>query len=157
MARYAGHEDKHVVTAGIAFAERLKQVRTRKGWSQAALSERLNELGYPMNRVTLAKIETGGTRARNVTLEEVFAISYALGVSPLFMSVPYSPESRLQVVPVLRPSTPLVARAWLAGGWTLADEDVDFFARELPPDERFIDVMRDLWSRRQHDQQEEES
>lgn len=135
MATHEGLDRKHLVTAGEAFAERLKQVRTRKGWSQQRLANQLAELGYPINRVTLNKIERGGLRAKNVRLEEVLAIAYALGVSPVWLMAPYSMESRLVVVPALRPSTPGVARRWLAGVDTLADEDPRFAFTERPPEE----------------------
>ena len=110
-------------------------MRTRKGWTQAQLAEELAEFGYPIDRVTLSKIERGGERARNVKLEEVLAFAYVLGVSPKHLVVPYSMESRLQVVPKRRPSVPGVARRWIAGQDTLADEDPRFFFTELPPEE----------------------
>jgi transcriptional regulator with XRE-family HTH domain len=138
---WKGLEHKDVVTAGEAFAARLKQVRTRHGWTQAQLSRRLEELGYPIDRPTLSKLERGGSRARNVKLEEVVAIAYALDVSPMHLLAPYSMESRLQVVPTVRPSVPGVARRWIAGEWELPGQDPQFWFTEQPP-ERLETIMR---------------
>jgi transcriptional regulator with XRE-family HTH domain len=133
--KWEGLEHKNVVTAGEAFAARVKQVRERKGWKQHDLSRRLGELGYPMDRVTLSKIERGGLRTRNVKLEEVLAIALALEVSPVFLIVPYEQEARLQVAPNVRPSTGAVARGWVEGRWTLTqEEDQRFFFTEQPPE-----------------------
>ena len=41
-------------TAGEVFGSRLRAVRTQLGWTQKRLSERLRELGHPMNRATLS-------------------------------------------------------------------------------------------------------
>jgi transcriptional regulator with XRE-family HTH domain len=144
--KWEGLEHKHIVTAGEAFAGRLKQVRERKGWTQARLAEELEKLDYRLDRVTISKIERGGARAQNVTLEEVLALAFALGVSPKHLVVPYSMEERLQVVPAERPSTTRVARRWIAGEDTLASEDPQFFFRELPPEEleRVMEEAREL-------------
>jgi transcriptional regulator with XRE-family HTH domain len=133
--KWEGLEHKNVVTSGQAFSERLKQVRDRRGLTQAQLSERLSHLGYPIDRVTLSKIEKGGARAQNVKLEEVLAIAYALDVSPKHLIVPYSQESRLSVVPRKRPLIPGDAREWVAGKWPITDQDAWFFYTELPPEE----------------------
>lgn len=139
MAKWKGLEHKRVVTAGEAFAERLKQVRQRHGLTQAQLADRLRELGYPIDRVTLSKIERGGERAKNVKLEEAFAIAYALDVSPKHLIAPYSMESRVSVVPAKRPLGPEDAREWVAGRWPVTDQDARFFYTELPPNE--VDAM----------------
>lgn len=127
-------EPKNIQTPAGAFSERLKQVRDKRGWSQAKLAQRLVELGYPMSRETLAKIETGGTRAENVTLNDVLAISFALGVPPVEMMATYGQESRIRVVKGTPAATTEVVRGWISGAWPLADEDPFVYYGELSPE-----------------------
>jgi transcriptional regulator with XRE-family HTH domain len=134
MATRKELDHKQIVSAGEAFAGQLKRIRTRHQWTQRQLADRLAELGYPIDRPTLSKIERGGERARNVKLEEVVAIAYALDVSPWHLIAPYSMESRLRVVPKEEPFIPGVARTWLAGSWELPGQDARFFFTELPPE-----------------------
>jgi transcriptional regulator with XRE-family HTH domain len=145
MAKWKELEHKQIVTAGQAFAGQLKRIRTRHEWTQRQLADRLAELGYPIDRPTLSKLERGGERARNVKLEEVLAIAYALDVSPYHLIAPYSMESRLEVVPKERPFVPGVVRRWLAAddelpGQDLPGQDPRFFFTELPPE--YIDEVR---------------
>jgi transcriptional regulator with XRE-family HTH domain len=137
------------ITAGQVFARRLRAVRTRRGWSQKALADRLAELGYPVNRVTLTRIEQGGlesanaeavTRAKNVPLETVLAVSFALGVAPLHMIVPFDRDAKVSIISRKQPVGPIMARRWIAGLDTLLDEDPQFFFTETPPED--VDELR---------------
>jgi transcriptional regulator with XRE-family HTH domain len=134
------------VTPGEVFARRMREVRTRRGWSQRELADRLHALGHPIGRVTLTRIEQGGvpgappeavTKARNVSLEDVLAISFALGVAPVHMFVPFDLGDRLclSVVSAKQPVSPGMARRWIAGIDTLLDEDPQFFFTEIPPED----------------------
>jgi transcriptional regulator with XRE-family HTH domain len=134
MAKWQELEHKEIVTAGQAFAGQLKRIRTRHEWTQRQLADRLAELGYPIDRPTLSKLERGGERARNVKLEEVVAIARALDVSPYHLIAPYSMESRLEVVPKERPLVPGIVRRWLAADDELPGQDPRFFFTELPPE-----------------------
>lgn len=101
------------IAPGPLIAERVKHFRERQGWSQRQLAERLEVLGYPINRVTLAKIEGGGTRARNVSVEEMLALAAALSVPPLMLLVPLDGRRLLAT-----PSTPMgsvLALNWIEG------------------------------------------
>ena len=123
------------LAAGEVFARRMREVRERRGWSQQRLSDRLRELGHPLHRVTLAKIEQGGTRARKVPLEDVLAIAAALDVAPLHLFVPFEPSVRLVVGDVA--VAPQHARLWVRGRSPLGIErqDMRIFFSELPPEE----------------------
>jgi transcriptional regulator with XRE-family HTH domain len=71
------------------FAQRVREIRTRRGWTQQKLAERLSELGLPTDRTTVLKIEKGETtRARNVSLREALAIAAALEVAPVHLIAP---------------------------------------------------------------------
>src|SRR4051812_23343015 len=146
---------EEALTAGQVFARRLREVRKRRDWTQEKLAERLRELGFPMHRVTLAKIEKGEKRALHVELEEVLAISFALGVSPLHMIVPFDPEAQVKVVEKRQAVWPEWMRSWLRGKQPLLDEDAGFFLSEIPAEE-LEDVMRQAlevkWGRRANPQ-----
>ena len=135
MARAKQMSDEAAVTTpGEAFGRRLKQVRQRRGWTQAQLSRRLSELDYPIDRVTLSKIERGGERAQNVKLQELLAIAYALGVPPVQMMFPYEDETRVRVIGKQPPAPADDVRGWIAGQWPLyADDDKATYYLERPP------------------------
>src|SRR5512133_2645605 len=98
----------------------MQQVRNRRGLSQADLSKRLNDLGHPIDRVILTRIEAGGQpagkspkahaenkiRAQNIRLKDVLAICAALNVSPAHMLAPYDDDQYVAIVPGIRPSIP---------------------------------------------------
>src|SRR5205085_1594945 len=113
----------------------LRDIRKRRGWSQQQLAERVTRLGHPMHRVTLAKIESGGERSESVRLDEVIALSYVLGVSPLHMIVPFDPDARLRVIATKPHVDAIAARQWLRGEEPLPDQERRFFLSEVPEDE----------------------
>jgi transcriptional regulator with XRE-family HTH domain len=73
-------------TPGEVFAAELRHIRNVHGWSQERLSEEMDRVGYPMERSTIAKIET---RKRPVSLEEALALAVALGVSLKALVLPH--------------------------------------------------------------------
>src|SRR5262245_60670882 len=130
-------EMEEETTAGVVFGQRLTQVRTKRGITKAALSRRLDELGHPLHRVVLGEIEAGGTRARNVSLEDVLAIAYALGVPPLQMMFPYDDETRVRIVSNRPPVEPDQLRLWIWGahGGNIEEADEVTYMLELPEKE----------------------
>jgi transcriptional regulator with XRE-family HTH domain len=99
---------KQTKSPSEAAAEELKRVRMRKGWNQQQLADRLYELGAPIDRATISKIETGD---RRITLDEVFWFSYALGVTPTALILPRPFGSRVAVTPTTSLET------WQAVDW----------------------------------------
>ena len=100
-------------SASKVFSERLSAERKRKGWTQRHLVERMAEIGSPVDRSVLAKIEAGG---RKVAIDEVVAFAYALGVPPLSLLLPQS-RNRGEVEIAGNVSVPISkARAWWRGG-----------------------------------------
>jgi transcriptional regulator with XRE-family HTH domain len=119
-----------------AAAEELRRVRTRKGWNQQQLADALHELGAPIDRATISKIETG---ERRITLDEVFLFAYALGVSPAALVLPRPARSMVAVTPTTS-VTALEALHWLRGVYSLAEGEWDdaeerFFAEETLDEE----------------------
>jgi hypothetical protein len=83
-----------------------------------------------MPHTNIWKIEEGTKRPENIKLEEVLALSLALGVSPLYMIAPVREVDRLEVVPAFPAADDLIARRWLRGLDILHGEDPRFFFRE---------------------------
>jgi transcriptional regulator with XRE-family HTH domain len=91
-------------TITAVFADRLREARAARGWTQTELSEALAAIGSPMDRTTIAKLEKA---QRQVRLEELVALAVALDVSPLYLMFPL----RLEEVVKLTPKTSLESRA----------------------------------------------
>lgn len=120
---------------GQIFGRRVEEWRTRRGLTQEQLAAELRELGYPMVRATVAKIEGRGTRAKNARLEDVLAFALALGVAPVQLIVPDDDEAAVAAAPD-RPLLAPVARAWIQGDWPLEDADSNAYLTDETPDSR---------------------
>jgi transcriptional regulator with XRE-family HTH domain len=113
------------------FAERLREARERKRWSQQDLADRLAEMGEPVDRATIARTETG---ARGVYLDDAVAYAAALGASFLHMVVPLGNDQPVIVAPNLVVS-PIAARQWMRAQAPLRPEDQRTLVTESPDDE----------------------
>jgi transcriptional regulator with XRE-family HTH domain len=111
-------------------ARRVKELRTRHGWSAAQLAERMAESGLPWDRFTVANLERG--RRQNVTLDEVLTLAYVLDVAPVHLVVPTSGSAGYLVTPKFI-TTPDVARTWIRGQMPLGDPRI--YYSEAPEDE----------------------
>jgi transcriptional regulator with XRE-family HTH domain len=92
-------------------AERLAELRQRRGWSQAELADRMAAYGIPWGRTTPGKIEN---RQRNVTVEELVGLAFVLGVSPVALMVPTAVDTEVRLTPNTSTSGPN-AYAWMSG------------------------------------------
>jgi transcriptional regulator with XRE-family HTH domain len=67
-------------------ADRIREVRQRRGLSQRALAEIIDsELGYSLDAPTISKIEK---RTRSVTLDDLLVIAAALNIAPFALLRP---------------------------------------------------------------------
>jgi transcriptional regulator with XRE-family HTH domain len=124
-------ESNQNIRPGAIFARRVKEARKRRAWSQQTLADRLTELGYPMTRVVLTKLERND---RQVTLEDVFAFAVALGVAPVHLLVPLDDDEQVAVVPT-RSFSAVVVRGWLRGLYPAGKETLGVWLSELPASE----------------------
>lgn len=83
---------------GEVFRQRLQEARAARRWTQQQLSEAMAELGSPMDRVTIAKLERGRRQAR---VEELVALAAALDVSPLYLILPVRLDAKVKLAPKL--------------------------------------------------------
>jgi transcriptional regulator with XRE-family HTH domain len=120
-----------------AAAEELRRVRMRKGWNQQQLADRLEELGTPIDQATISKIEKN---RRRMTLDEVFAFAYALGVSPAALVLPRDSFSTVAITPTTE-KTASETLDWLRGVLPLGVSDQAgerFFDEETLNDEALV-------------------
>ncbi|MDQ3381637.1 MAG: helix-turn-helix domain-containing protein [Actinomycetota bacterium] len=78
------------------FAERLKAIRKARQQSQTEVSRRMTEVGRPMSKPALLRIEKGSAPedgGRILTLDEALAFCSVLGIAPATMLSP--PEGEL--------------------------------------------------------------
>jgi transcriptional regulator with XRE-family HTH domain len=106
---------------GETFAKRVREVRERRGWTQQQLADRLRELGVPIDRTKVNRVETG---ARAVSIDDALAIAAALGVSPSVLFFPLASSEPVRLTPE-RVVAAEEGRRWFRGEQPLhpADED----------------------------------
>lgn len=97
-------------------AGRIRQLREARGLSQNKFAKALQAVGLDWTRLVVNKAETG---LRNgITVDEVFAIAYVLGVPPVLLLLPYTDEEG-EEEPLALTSTITTtmgrARAWFVG------------------------------------------
>jgi transcriptional regulator with XRE-family HTH domain len=74
-------------------AQKIRQLRIERGWSQEDLAERMTRYGWPMHQTTIAKLEAG---KRPIRAGEVFALTLVFGLPPLalwHLPVPGEPQA----------------------------------------------------------------
>jgi transcriptional regulator with XRE-family HTH domain len=84
-------------TVSEILAERVRSVRERRHWTQQELADRLQSFdGTQWKQPTIAKVESG---KREVTVEELVALAFALGVSPAALMLPADDEALVRLTP----------------------------------------------------------
>ena len=117
----AGEQDSSTKTVAAApitavIAARVKALRTAADLSGPKLAAKLNALGIPWNRTTIAKFETGARHS--ITVQELLALSLALGVpAPMLLSDP----RHVDEVPLAEGIT---QTAWHALMWLVGREQI---------------------------------
>jgi len=101
-----------VASVSSLVAEAVRAERERRGWSQAELAQRINELSdSTWHQTTVNKLER---QLRQVSINEVVLLAVALEVSPLDLLVPEG-EDHLVLVAEQHAVTAPQARQWFAG------------------------------------------
>jgi transcriptional regulator with XRE-family HTH domain len=101
-------------TVGEVVAQRVERYRRQQQLTQQDVADRTEALGHPIGRVTVAKIENGGTRAANVSLTDVLVLAVALDVPPPLLFLPLGDDQEVAIAPKLV-AHPHIALDWLAG------------------------------------------
>lgn len=76
----------------------VRKARESAGLTAAQLSERTRDIGYPVHRIAISKIENGA-RAGKLDVAELVALARALGVPPIELIYPDLPDGPVEVWP----------------------------------------------------------
>lgn len=94
---------------------RLKELRKRRGWGTAAFAEACAAAGMPgLTQSSIENIESG--RRRNITIEELAVLAYALGVPPVVLLFPVGDVDQVEVLPGRAVDT------WSAAKWFTGED-----------------------------------
>lgn len=127
---------KSHITPPAVFGLRVREMRERRGWTQAELARRLY-----VDRTTVNKIEKG-TRG-DVTIRQLFAFADALGTSPVYLLTPGEDEANVEITERGRVVTATEARGWIRGLPAAGADPLDFFL-DLPKSEQRSILRRQL-------------
>lgn len=76
----------------------MKARRTELGLSAQAVADKTSELGYPLGRGTIARMETGA-RGGKFDVSELFILACALQVSPIQLLWHNAPDAPVELLP----------------------------------------------------------
>ncbi len=118
-------------TPSGVISTQLKILRTRKQWTQQQLAERLEQLGFAMDRSVIAKVELF---KREVSANELIAFATALGVSPLSLVVPREgkTDDEYPAIPSVTVTVPQFVLMWQGVSPDDDTERARFFRESLP-------------------------
>lgn len=120
------HETDWANDWAVRIGSNLRNERRRCGFTAQEFADKCTELGYPISRSTVAKIESG--RKRDIPVQEVLVFAKVLDVAPPDLLFDLrTPLEEVWVLPKLI-ATSVEGAAWFSGNWTLPD-DRAFFLR----------------------------
>jgi transcriptional regulator with XRE-family HTH domain len=105
------------------FGGAVRKRRAALGLSAQQVSDRTRDIGYPVTRVAISKIE-GNTRSGKVDVAELLTLAQALDIPPPLLLFPDYPDGEVEALPG-RPVPSVVAVNWLAGRreWQLGGDN----------------------------------
>ncbi len=116
-----------------AVAQRIRDLRKKRGWSAERLAQEMRGAGIGWNRGVVTKLEGG--RRHDVSVAELFALSYVLNVAPVHVLVPPDDgEEPYQVTPEVSVPASQV-REWVRGYELLPGGDRRLYLAEVPADD----------------------
>ncbi|MFJ4012226.1 helix-turn-helix transcriptional regulator [Streptomyces sp. NPDC090026] len=108
-------------------AQRVKELRRRKGWSADELGKALQREGVKWDRFTVANLENG--KRQNVTVVELLALAKLLDVAVVHLLVPVADAPYLVTPETVEGSD--TVRAWVRGQQPLPGMDERIFLTEV--------------------------
>jgi transcriptional regulator with XRE-family HTH domain len=116
-------------------AQRIREIRTSRGWTAKDLAERCATIGAPeITAAVIANIETGrrdkqGRRRRDITVDEILTFAYALEVPPVLLFIPLDGADSLMISPAVKMDA-TTAAAWAEGDDLILGDSV--YGEPLP-------------------------
>lgn len=111
-------------------AGQVREARKRHGWTAARLGEEMTKVGFAWDRFVVTKLETG--RRQTLTIDELLALGYVLGVAPIHLLVPTDDEEApYPIVPTSGVGAGR-ARQWMRGLYPLPSTDRRFYFNFVP-------------------------
>lgn len=95
------------------FGEAVARRRRAMGFSAIQLWERTVELGYPVTRIAISKIENNA-RAGKIDVAELLVLARALEIPPALLLHPAYPDGEVEFLPGWTTDSERVVR-WIAG------------------------------------------
>ena len=113
-------------------ARRVHYLRKRQGWSQQDLADRLRNLGAPIDRASIARLEAG---KRGISLDEAMRLAYALNVAPVHLMIDTEDDAE-PIQPITGAEiSPDEARMWVRGQMPLLFQDPRGYRMNVPRSE----------------------
>ena len=84
-------QDPELLDPTRVVGEQVARIRKARGWTQEALAEALQAAGIDLERITIAKLESG--HRPFVKLDELLGLCLVLGVTPVDLLVPKEVEA----------------------------------------------------------------
>jgi transcriptional regulator with XRE-family HTH domain len=131
----------------------VQRLRLARNMTAVQLAERTTELGYPMNRIAIAKIENGH-RGAKIDLSEVIVFAAALGVPPVQLIYPGVPGETADVLPGVA-TTSWDALRWMTGEAGPAVSPAQAAELDWRSDTESLNLIREervLWSMLDNDE-----
>ncbi len=136
---------------GIAVQARRKALKM----TAQRLAERTAELGYPITRVAISKIE-GNMRAGKIDVAELLVLAAALDIAPVLLLAPAFPDGEVETRPG-RSVDSREAAQWFAGQLpSMASADLFQTDRLLAETEKRLARTREILAQRDIGPQEAE-
>lgn len=101
-------------TVGEVLARRIRGYRVAQGLTQQQVADRTKELGTPISRDNLAKIETAPGRADSLSVADMLVLAAALDVPPVLLMVPLGEDEEVMVTHGVA-MHPYLAYEWIGG------------------------------------------
>jgi transcriptional regulator with XRE-family HTH domain len=114
-------------------ADRVREVRNRRGLTARQLAERMTRAGISWDRGVVAKLETG--RRQSLSVDEWLTLAAVLDVAPVHLLLPLEDDTQVQLFNMPGSATLPAAwlRAWISGYAPLPGQDPRVYWSEVPP------------------------
>src|SRR5512132_1898192 len=113
-------------------AQRVRELRRRRGLSAAQLAERLRQVGLDWDRSIVANLENG--RRASLDVAELLALALVLDVAPVHLLIPLDDDQPYRVTPT-RVEPAGRTRDWVRGADVLDGIDQRTYFAEVPEGE----------------------